>query len=505
VLGFGLGVLGLVLAGNTSAKDLMGVYQDALRSDPQLRAADANRLASRESRPQALAALLPQISGTAAYTRDHVGGTQSEPTPAPTGQLYVAEIPFTSGSTEKQWGLNLRQNVFSWQNWVTLKQSNSQVAQAEATYAAAEQNLIFRVSQAYFNVLAAQDNLEAQQASLQAIAHQLEQAEKRYDVGLIAITDVQEAKAARDTASAAVIAAKRTLATSEDQLQEITGEKYDSLSKPGSDMPLNMPEPSDEERWVSISLDQNLSLVSTRLAADIARDNIQVAFGGHLPTLDLVAGRSYTKQNGTEISLGESFDNVGQRINDRQISLQLTVPIFSGGLTQSKVRQSQYLWIAAKEQVVQTSRATERQARDAYLGVVSGIARVQALRQALASSQTALTATEAGYEVGTRTAVDVLNARRTLVQAQTDYSGSRYDFIVSLVQLRLAAGNLDRTQLTQINGWLGVVAPTSPPVETPESLTPKLPPESTTAPITPKSVLPPPGTPQPAGRQPRTP
>ena len=127
---------------------------------------------------------------------------------------------------------------------MTLKESNSQVAQAEATYAAAEQNLIFRVSQAYFNVLAAQDNLEAQQASLQAIAHQLDQADKRYDVGLIAITDVQEAKAARDTASAAVIAAKRTLATSEDQLQEITGEKYDSLSKPGTDMPLNMPEPS---------------------------------------------------------------------------------------------------------------------------------------------------------------------------------------------------------------------------------------------------------------------
>ena len=505
VRGLSLGVLGLVLAGNTTAKDLVGVYEDALRNDPQLRAADANRLASRESRPQALAALLPQISGTAAYTRSHSGGAQDQPAQALNGQLYVADIPYTNGSTEKQWALNLRQNLFSWQNWVTLKQSNSQVAQAEATYAAAEQNLIFRVAQAYFNVLAAQDNLEAQQASLQAIAHQLDQADKRYDVGLIAITDVQEAKAARDTASAAVIAAKRTLATSEDQLQEITGEKYDSLSKPGTDMPLNMPEPSDEDRWVSISLDQNLSLVSSRLAADIARDNIQVAFGGHLPTLDLVAGRSYTNNYGTEISLGETFDNVGSRINDRQISLQLTVPIFSGGLTQSKVRQSQYLWIAAKEQVVQASRATERQARDAYLGVISGIARVQALRQALESSQTALTATEAGYEVGTRTAVDVLNSRRALVQAQTDYSGSRYDFIVSLIQLRLAAGNLDHAQLAQINGWLGVSAPTSPPVETPESLTPKLPPASTTAPVTPKSVLPPPGTPQPPGRQPRTP
>jgi outer membrane protein len=232
---------------------------------------------------------------------------------------------------------------------------------------------------------------------------------------------------------------------------------------------------------------------------------VKVAFGGHLPTLDLVAGRTYTNQYGNYIYDGTPIDNFGSRINDRSISLQLTVPIFSGGLTQSKVRQSQYLWVAAKEQVVQNSRAAERQARDAYLGVISGIARVQALKQALQSSQTALTATEAGYEVGTRTAVDVLNQRKALVQAQTDYSGSRYDFIVSIIQLRLAAGNLDRVQLAQINGWLGVQAPTSPPVETPESLTPKLPPATTTAPVTPQSVLPPPGTPQPAGRTPRNP
>jgi outer membrane protein len=500
------GLLGLALTGQILAKDLLGVYEDALKNDPQIRAADANRLASRESRPQALASLLPQVSGTAAYTRDHNGGNQDQIDDIQ-NQLYVSPLPYTAGTGEKQWALNLRQNVFSWQNWQTLKAANAQVAQAEATYAAAEQDLIFRVSQAYFNVLSAQDNLEAQQASLEAIAHQLDQADKRYDVGLIAITDVKEAKAARDTAAAAVIAAKRTLATAEDQLQEITGQKYDSLAKPGTDMPLNMPQPADEDRWVSASLDQNLSLVSSRLAADIARDNVSVAFGGHLPTVDLVAGRTYTNQYGNYIYQGEPVDNFGSRINDRSISLQVTIPIFSGGMTQSKVRQSQYLWIAAKEQVVQTSRATERQARDAYLGVISGIARVQALRQALESSQTALTATEAGYEVGTRTAVDVLNARRTLVQGQTDYSGSRYDFIVSIIQLREAAGNLDRAQLAEINGWLSVSAPTSPPVETPESLTPKLPPAppETNTPVTPQSVLPPPGKQQPAGRDPNKP
>jgi outer membrane protein len=481
IVGLSCAVACLTLSGAVFAKDLLGVYEDALRGDPQLRGADANRLASRESRPQALSALLPQISGTAAYTRDKSAGSQDQLELNPldiNGPPIVSPLQTTSDNTQKQWGLNLRQNLFSWSNWEALKAANSQVAQAEATYQAAEQNLILRVSQAYFNVLAAQDNLEAQQASLEAISRQLDQANKRFDVGLIAITDVQEAKAARDTAAAAVIAAKRTLATTEDQLQEITSQKYDALSKPGTDMPLNMPEPSDENRWVEISLDQNLSLVSSRLAADIARDNVRVAFGGHLPTLDLVAGRSYTNSNANETFGGFPVNDFGGHTNDRQLSLQISVPIFSGGFTQSRVRQSQYLWIAAKEQVTQTSRATERQARDAYLGVISGIARVQALKQALESSQTALKATEAGYEVGTRTAVDVLNARRTLVQAQTDYSGSRYDYIVSVIQLRLAAGNLDRAQLAQINGWLAVSAPTSPRIETPETLAPTVPPTS---------------------------
>jgi outer membrane protein len=501
----------LLLATTAGAKDLLGVYEDALRGDPQLRGADANRLAARESRPQALSALLPQVAGTASYTRDRSSGIQDELALNPAdvnGAPVVAPLQTTSVATQRQWGLSLRQNLFSWSNWETLKAANSQVAQAEATYQAAEQDLILRVSQAYFNVLAAQDGLEAQQASLEAISRQLDQANKRFDVGLIAITDVQEAKAARDTAAAAVIAAKRTLATAEDQLQEITAQKYDALSKPGTDMPLNMPEPADESQWVDISLRQNLSLISSRLAADIARDNVRVAFGGHLPTVDLVAGRSYSNSSADENLGGFPINDFGGHTNDRQVSLQLTVPIFSGGLTQSRVRQSQYLWIAAKEQVTQTSRATERQARDAYLGVISGIARVQALRQALESSQTALKATEAGYEVGTRTAVDVLNARRTLVQAQTDYSGSRYDYIVSVIQLRLAAGNLDRAQLAQINGWLAISAPTSPRVETPETLTPTVPPSSSqppTPPASPSSTLPPPGSPPPAGRQPRTP
>ena len=226
---------------------------------------------------------------------------------------------------------------------------------------------------------------------------------------------------------------------------------------------------SSDLEWVTVSLDQNVSLLSSRLAADIARENVKIAFGGHLPTLDVIASKSRTTTDSSISTANSPPFPQNTTVNDRQYSLQISVPLFSGGLTQSKVRQSQYLWIAAKEQVVQTSRATERQARDAYLGVISGIARVRALRQALESSQTALKATEAGYEVGTRTAVDVLNSRRILVQAQTDYAVSRYDYIVSVIQLRLAAGNLSQRDVAEINKWLAVSAPTVPahPIEPP--------------------------------------
>jgi outer membrane protein len=222
-----------------------------------------------------------------------------------------------------------------------------------------------------------------------------------------------------------------------------------------------------------------------------------VAQGGHLPTVDLVAGRSWNYTSSDQIFDGTPFSNVDSKVNDRQIGLQLTLPIYSGGFTQSKVRQAQYQWIAAKEGVVQSSRATERQARDAYLGVITGIARVQALRQAVESNQTSLKATEAGYEVGTRTSVDVLNARRLLVQAETDYATARYDYIVSVLQLRLAAGNLDRTQLQELNNWLTVTAPTSPAIATPESVSPTVP-QSQPMPPPPPTTPP---TPRPQGKR----
>jgi len=200
----------LAFSGAAPAKDLVGVFEDAVRNDPVIRQADANRLAAREARPQALAAVLPQLNGTAGVTGDHNAGEQPFFGTGPNGAPLVTSVRAVSDTSTRKWGLNLQQNLFSWANWMALKAADREVAQAEATYQAAEQQLILRVAQAYFNVLAAEDGLEANQASLEAISRQLDQANKRFEVGLIAITDVQEAKAARDTAAAAVSAGLST-------------------------------------------------------------------------------------------------------------------------------------------------------------------------------------------------------------------------------------------------------------------------------------------------------
>jgi outer membrane protein len=465
-------VFSLLVAGTAGAADLMSVYRDALANDPAIRQADALRKASQQVKPESWAALLPQISGQGQYTRGRTENNSSNPFPVvdPATQETIGAVlvPRTTilHPDNTQWSINLTQNLFSWTNWATLKMADAQVAQAEADYRTAQQGLLQRVAQRYFGVLAAQDTLEAQQVAQEAFNRQLDQANKRFEVGLIAITDVQDAKAARDQSAAQVIEAKRALATAEDQLAEVTGKKYDQLSRPGAEMALATPAPADEQEWVNMALDQNTQLLSARLAADIARENVRVAFGGHLPRIDLVG--TYGKQDGNgtaEFSGLGRFDPYPSNGTTQTYGIQVQVPIFSGGATQARVKEQQYRWIAAKEALTVTSRATERATRDAYLGVISDIARVEALKQAVQSSQTSLQATEAGYEVGTRTSVDVLDQRRQLVANQTTYAQARYTYLTNVVALRQAAGTLDEKTLDELNKLLTEsvsAAPTAP-------------------------------------------
>ncbi len=472
------GVLALGGAPGASATNFLEVYHEALHNDPTYRQAYANYMAAREARPEAWAALLPQISATAGKTWTHSSGSSGQFNVAANGSLYTYNVASSANDNAKQWSLNLSENLFSWTDWMNLKAANSQVAEAQAAYEAAAQNLILRTASAYFNVLSAVDILHAQQSSLKALTLGLEQAKERFKVGLIAITDVEQARAARDTAAAQVITAKQALANALDQLQVITGAQYRTLTEPGESLPLAMPNPASQNAWVQTSLRQNLTLIATRLAQNVAEDNVRAAFGSDIPTVSLVASRSYSSNSSNETIFGQFIRGLGSTSNDRQIGIEFSLPIFSGGGDLARIHQTQYQAMAAQDAVEQASRSTIQQARDAYLGVITGIANVRALRQALTSSQTAFKATEAGYKVGTQTEVDVLNALSSLVAAQSNYATSRYSYINSIIQLQYAAGTLTPAQVQTINRWLTTTVSVAPEGEmTPAGMTPPPPKE----------------------------
>jgi outer membrane protein len=468
--------LSLAAMQQVPAADLMAVYQRALQNDPQLREAEATRLAALEAKPQALSALLPQLSASGTVTREKDTGSTNTTEPVSTGPSLTSptvleSFPFAGrvDTTTHRYGLDLKQNIFRWENWVALQRADSQVAQAEADYQAAQQDLMERVAQRYFDVLAAQDDLEAQQVALLSIQRQLDQAESRFQIGLIAVTDVEEARAAHDSGAAAVIAAKRTLASTQELLREITGDGFEWLARPIEPFELANPDPVSEDRWVDMALQQNLSLVSSRLAADIARENVSSARGGHFPSLDLVGSHYKATSNGTD-TFNDGMPAGGTTLDQTQrtIGLQLTFPIYSGGMVSSQVRQAVYQHRAAKERVERVARQTEHDARDSYLGVLSEISRVKALRRAVESNAISLRATESGYEAGTRTAVDVLQSRQLWVQAQTDYARSRYDYMLNVLKLQQAAGTLSQQSLEKINSLLKDAPPPPPASETPD-------------------------------------
>lgn len=430
---------------------LLEVYQQALQSDPLIHEADARRLAASEAAPQARGLLFPQIEANAGYSQSDVSGNQL--VPVTTGTIARPfEQTIDSSNT---WDIGLRQTIFRWDQVVGLKQANKVVARAEADYEAAQQDLMIRVAQRYFDVLAAEDVLTSIHANRLAIARQLEQAKQRFEVGLIAITDVQESQAAHDQAVADEIGAKRSLATAREFLREITGEYASSLAAPTEEFPLISPNPANESSWIDLAMSQNLSVVSSRLSEQVARDEISYRRTGHYPTLDLVAGRRFQDESGDILypSLGSTIGIEGDSTSN-SISLQLSLPIFSGGRTSSRVREAVYLHRASREQLQRVARETERQTRDAYLGVLAEISRVNALKQAVESSRTALQATEAGFEVGTRTIVDVLNSQFSVYAAITNYYRSRYAYIGNVLRLKQAAGTLQVQDLEDIDKWL---------------------------------------------------
>ena len=417
------------------AEDLMDVFSLSLKSDPQLLAEAASRLAVGELDDQAMANFLPQVDLSATTNKTWVDAS---------AQNFGGQTDYNNHG----YTLSLVQPIYRRENFVQKNQAEIAIDGASASYAVAEQSLILRVAERYFAVLGAEDDLTFALAEKEAIAKQLEQIQQRFDVGMATITDVTEAQAAFDLASAAVIEAENALANANEQLRETTGKYVDDLAELEEESPLVSPEPANINEWSETALAQNPSIMVARANFNTAEQNIELQKSGHYPSLDLVAQKNYDSQSDGNFS-GSS------KTHTDVIGIQLNIPIYEGGAVVSRTREASYRLDEAMQNEEQQRRFVTRQTRESFNGVISGISRVQALKQAVVSNEKALESTQAGYEVGTRTTVDVLNARRNLFSARRDYARSRYDYILNTLRLKQAAGIVTVEDLQQINTWLG--------------------------------------------------
>ena len=414
----------LAAAPQAAAENLLEVFEFALKSDPEFLAAGADNRAAQEIRPQARAGLLPEVG-----------------------------LSFTTQWNERQrlpdvrsdnLTLNAAHPIWRRDRRIAVDQADSRIARADALYAAARQDLMVRVAERYFGVLEAEDELGFARATLEAFEQQLEQSRQRFEVGLIPITDVEEAKAGFDLSKAQLIAAENALDIAREALRETTGAYQEKLA-PLTEMPLVTPEPEDIDEWTEIALDRNPRLLAARHDTETARREIRRIQAGHSPALDAVGS----------IGLNDSGSSPTGETRRTNVGLRLSFPLYRGGSILSRTRESRHRYQRTLDVLERERRNAQRETRDAYLGVNSGISRVQALEQAVRSSQTAADAIEAGFQVGTRTTVDVLDAQRELFRARRDLSEARYGYILDVLRLKRAAGTLSEDDLEQISVWLG--------------------------------------------------
>lgn len=420
-----------------AATDLLGALDAAEQSDPLYREAQNQALSVAEQIPQARAQLwLPTVSFSAGIT--HIEQSLS-------GGFELAGVDNSPTFASKEYRINLAQPVYRHDRYVALRQADKRLQQAQYEVVAARQDLMLRVAERYFNQLAAHDSVVFARAETESLKSQLEQARQRFEVGLIAITDVQEAQAGHDRAQASQIRAENEVENAIEALREVTADYDLELAPLGENLPLVVPEPLDIERWTATALERNLGLSAATVAADIAHEEIRRQYAGHFPSLDIVGGHSFNNQGGR-------FGSAS--VDQNEIGIQVTVPIYEGGQVVSRTRAAEHDSNAALDRLEQTRRTVHRETRQAYLGVVTQISSVKALAQAVVSSQTALESTRAGFEVGTRTAVDVVAAERSLYQSKRDFARARYDYIIETLRLKRAAGSLQPADLVAANSWL---------------------------------------------------
>ncbi len=421
--------------------NMLEVLQLAEQNDASYQAAQAQYQAAIETESQSVANLLPQLSFNAFTSQTSSSTTNSTSSTLPNG---------TSRFGSYGYSLNLNQVIYDQSLFDAAAAESARAAQALANFETARQDLLLRAAQSYFDLLAKQDAVKLAHAEQQAIAQQLEQNQEKFDAGMIAITDIKESQAQYDIAAASTIAAENALSNSQEALRLIIDRPVESISGLSERLPLITPEPDDIDSWQQKALSNNFALRARQYELQAAEKEVASRRAGHYPTINLIASSSFTSSDGSTISNAFS----GRDVDDNRLTLNVDIPIYSGGATSSTVRQYLAQRNAAKALYKQQQRITTQQVRSAFLNIKANIAQVKALRQALVSTQSATEATQAGFDVGRRNSVDVLLAQRTQFASENDYARSRYEFVLNVLKLKQAAGILTADDLLQINQFI---------------------------------------------------
>ena len=444
----------LTAAPLVSSESLLDIYEIALDNDAQLKAETAQYRADLELKTLALAPLLPQVrTGVSRSIRDSEN-TRLSITDFQNGEVVIQDQTSGSKTETTSYDISLSQTLFDLSAWFDWKAGSERSKQAEATLAAAQQNLILRVSEAYFGVLRAQDNLLAARAQERALARQLEQTRQRFNVGLIAITDVYEAEARFDLAGVTRIVEENNVAVARERLSVLTGQNHGQLLLLSDEFTPEAPMPSDRSAWVDFALANNFELAAVRFAEEAARQNAKSRQMGHVPTVSAQIGYSDSETTG-RVTPPNAFNLPPRSEGDNEsFQIRLDMPLYAGGAVSANRRRAAEQFNAARENRINLTRNTVTASRSLHMTVTSDVARVRARKQAIKSTQSALDATVAGYDVGTRNIVDVLNAQNAVFAAQRDYANSRYDYVLNSMRLKENAGTLSPEDIAALESFL---------------------------------------------------
>ncbi len=423
---------------STSAAGLIELYRESVANDAVYAAARAQRDAVQTLVPQARGQLLPQIGFS--YSRNRNDTDNEFQTSQGTSISKHYDYYSSNGS------LNLTQALFRPQAWIALAQANDQVRQAEAEFRQVEQELILRLAQAYFDVLLAEDNVSLAQEQKAAIAEQLKQAKRYFEAGVGTVTDINDAQARYDTIQAQEIAARNTLEVKVRALEQIVGGTHRYLDRLGPRLALEKPLPEKVEEWIDFSLANNPQLKAKEAALEVAEKDVGKSASGHLPTIDIVAGRSQV--------VNPAYSLIDNTNWTSTVGIQLAVPLFTGGTTQGRVDQSRAVRERTRYELESVKRSTILSTRQEYLNVDSGVAQVKALEQAVKSNEVALYSAQRGQEAGMRTSFDVLNAQQLLFTVRRDLAQARYGYVTSRLKLRSATGLLGEDDVQLVQTWL---------------------------------------------------